>query len=86
MLEEVAKADATMLAIDKSGVGKESISNEVRKLGQGVQRRLAPMNCAAIPENLFEPEGSEVKKGIHQRLPTLRRLVRWGQRRNAVCR
>ncbi len=52
----VAPTDATVLINGESGTGKELIARAIHEMSERSQRSLIRVNCAAIPEDLFESE------------------------------
>jgi len=56
MAEKAARVDSTVLITGESGVGKEVLAREIH--AQSARRRgpLVKINCAAVPETLFESE------------------------------
>ncbi len=55
-VELVADTKATVLVTGESGTGKELIARAIHDLSPRTNRRLIRVNCAAIPEDLFESE------------------------------
>jgi len=55
-IEFVAPTDATVLITGESGVGKELVAREIHRLGSRRDRPMIRVNCASIPEGLFESE------------------------------
>ncbi|TNE82197.1 MAG: PAS domain S-box protein, partial [Gammaproteobacteria bacterium] len=55
-IELVAPTDSTVLVSGESGTGKELIARAIHEMSQRCQRSLIRVNCAAIPEDLFESE------------------------------
>ncbi len=55
MIERVAPADADVLVMGESGTGKELVARSVHRRS-GRPGRFVPIDCGAIPENLFESE------------------------------
>lgn len=52
----VAPTDATVLINGESGTGKELIARAIHETSERSNRSLIRVNCAAIPEDLFESE------------------------------
>ncbi len=57
-----ARSDAPVLILGESGVGKELIARLIHKKS-GRKGNFVPVNCSAIPENLFEAELFGYEKG-----------------------
>ena len=51
----VASADATVLILGESGVGKELFAHQIHELS-GRTGPLVTVNCASVPRDLFESE------------------------------
>ncbi|NND68140.1 MAG: sigma 54-interacting transcriptional regulator [Halioglobus sp.] len=52
----VAPTDATALIVGESGTGKELIARSIHEQSDRSERPLIRVNCAAVPEDLFESE------------------------------
>ena len=53
---KVAKTDCTVLIRGESGVGKEILATAIHNVSPRKNKPIIRVNCAAIPENLFESE------------------------------
>ena len=53
---KVAQVRQTVLITGESGVGKELIAHSIHNCSERHDRMFVRVNCAAIPENLFESE------------------------------
>jgi len=60
---KVAPKDINVFITGESGTGKEVIAKTIHKLSERAKKPFIPVNCAAIPENLFESELFGHEKG-----------------------
>ena len=56
VLKAVAPKDVTLTLIGESGSGKEVLARRAHELSERRRNPFIPINCAAIPEALFESE------------------------------
>ncbi len=63
LAQKVATTDASVMISGESGTGKEMIAQFIHKHSRRAQRKLVPINCAALPENLLESEMFGYRKG-----------------------
>lgn len=56
LLKRVAPSDANVLMLGESGVGKSAFAKQLHRWSQRYDGPFIDVNCAAIPENLFESE------------------------------
>jgi DNA-binding NtrC family response regulator len=54
--ERLAKLDSTVLLLGERGTGKDVVANYIHDASQRGQEPFWPVNCSAIPENIFESE------------------------------
>ena len=52
----VADTSANVLIIGETGTGKELVARSLHALSRRSRHRFVPVNCAALPESLFESE------------------------------
>lgn len=63
MIRKVADTQATVLLLGESGVGKEMFARSLHHLSPRRDKPFIAVNCAAMPETLFEAELFGVEKG-----------------------
>lgn len=56
LLKRVAPSDANVLMLGESGVGKTAFAKQLHRWSERHHGPFIEVNCAAIPENLFESE------------------------------
>ncbi|NRP14426.1 sigma-54-dependent Fis family transcriptional regulator [Marinobacterium sp. xm-a-152] len=62
-IEQVAHTSATVLVLGESGTGKELVARGIHELSNRSKQNLVPLNCGAIPKDLFESELFGHEKG-----------------------
>ena len=62
-LPRIARSDASVLLHGESGTGKEVFADELHRLSPRSTKPMVRLNCAAIPEALFESELFGHRKG-----------------------
>jgi two-component system response regulator AtoC len=63
MIGKTAYGDANLLITGESGVGKELVARSVHKHSLRRNHAIIPINCGALPEQLFESELFGYEKG-----------------------
>ncbi len=63
IIKKVAQGNMNILISGESGTGKEIAARIIHKLSKGNQNPFVPINCGALPENLFESELFGHEKG-----------------------
>lgn len=63
MIDKVANSTSNILITGKSGTGKELVARAIHQSSPRTNAPFIPINCSAIPENLFESELFGFKKG-----------------------
>lgn len=64
-IEKVARSNATVLVRGETGVGKELFARAIHYNGTRKSRPFVPVNCSALPDNLFENELFGHTKGAY---------------------
>lgn len=55
-IRAVSRSDASVLILGETGTGKELVADALCSLGERRDRPFVKINCAAVPETLFESE------------------------------
>ena len=63
LIKKVANSNSNVLITGKSGTGKELVARAIHQASPRANAPFIPINCGAIPENLFESELFGFKKG-----------------------
>jgi DNA-binding NtrC family response regulator len=63
LLRKVAPTDTSVLLLGESGTGKELVARTLHQMSEVARGPFMAMNCAAIPEELFESELFGHEKG-----------------------
>lgn len=63
LIKKVANSTSNILITGKSGTGKELVARAIHQASPRANAPFIPINCGAIPENLFESELFGFKKG-----------------------
>ena len=56
MLERIAASDTTVLVQGETGTGKDVVARSLHSASKRRDRPFVPLDCGAVPENLFESE------------------------------
>jgi DNA-binding NtrC family response regulator len=56
MIEKIAPSNMNVLVTGESGTGKELVARAIHRLSKSKGDSFVPVNCGALPENLFESE------------------------------
>ena len=62
-IRTAAKSDISVLILGPTGSGKELVARMIHELSRRTPHRLQTVNCAALPDNLFESELFGYEKG-----------------------
>ena len=65
LIEKVAPTSAACLLLGESGTGKEVLAKSLHSLSTRNENPFVAINCAALPENLFESELFGYEKGAY---------------------
>ena len=72
-IRTAAKSDISVLVLGPTGSGKEVVARMIHELSRRAAARLQAVNCAALPDSLFESELFGYEKGAftgaHERKP-----------------
>lgn len=62
-IEKAAASEANVVILGESGTGKELVARTIHQLSNRKTCEFVPVNCGAVPENLFEREFFGHRKG-----------------------
>jgi len=63
LIESISNSDVNILITGESGTGKELIARSIHARSKRHNNAFVPVNCGALPENLFEAELFGYEKG-----------------------
>ncbi|MEZ4225774.1 MAG: sigma-54 dependent transcriptional regulator [Polyangiaceae bacterium] len=55
-IERVARSDADILVLGETGTGKDLVARSIHQRSERAEGRFVPLDCGAVPDNLFESE------------------------------
>lgn len=62
-VDRVASSDVSVLLLGETGTGKELIAHRIHTFSYRQNQTFVPVNCAALPESIFEAEMFGYRKG-----------------------
>ena len=62
-IDKISRVDTTVLILGQTGTGKELVARDIHRKSQRSDEPFIAVNCAAIPDNLFESELFGHEKG-----------------------
>jgi DNA-binding NtrC family response regulator len=68
-IRTAAKSDISVLILGPTGSGKEVVARMIHELSRRGANKFQAVNCAALPDTLFESEIFGYEKGAHDRKP-----------------
>jgi hypothetical protein len=75
-IRTAAKSDISVLILGPTGSGKELVARMIHDLSRRSQGKFQALNCAALPDTLFESKSSATKRRVH-RARSSRAASRW---------
>jgi transcriptional regulator with PAS, ATPase and Fis domain len=63
LADQYAETPWPVLLLGETGVGKEVVARRIHQIALGTSRPFVPINCSALPGNLFESELFGYEKG-----------------------
>ena len=92
-IRTAAKSDISVLILGPTGSGKEVVARMIHELSRAAREKFQAVNCAALPDTLFESEIFGYEKGAFTGATTASRAAsswpitaRSSSTRSATCR
>ena len=84
-IRTAAKSGISVLILGPTGSGKELVARMIHDLSRRAKEKFQVVNCAAVPDTLFEIGDLRVREGrVHRRARPQARASRAGQSRHPV--